>query len=43
VDKEAKWLPAPVGGPFNLTVRNCWPKDTVLDSTYKVPAVRKVQ
>jgi hypothetical protein len=41
-DKEENWLPAPAGGPFNLVVRIFWPKESVLDSTYKVPPVRKV-
>jgi hypothetical protein len=30
-------------GPFNLTVRDYWPMETVLDGTYKVPPVRKAQ
>jgi hypothetical protein len=42
-DKEANWLPAPASGPFSLTVRNYWPKKVVLDGTYTVPPVRKVQ
>ena len=42
-DKEANWLPAPASGPFNLTVRNYWPKATVLDGTYKLPPVRKME
>ena len=42
-EKESNWLPAPAGGPFNLTVRNYWPKEAVLDGTYKLPPVRKVQ
>jgi hypothetical protein len=42
-DKEDNWLPAPPSGPFNLTVRDYWPKETVLDGTYKLPPIRKVQ
>jgi hypothetical protein len=42
-DKEANWLPAPANGPFNLTVRDYWPTEAVLDGTYKLPGVRKVQ
>jgi len=42
-DKKANWLPVPASGPFNLTVRNYWPKESVLDGTYKLPGVRKVQ
>lgn len=41
--REANWLPAPASAPFNLTVRDYWPKETVLDGTYKLPPVRKVQ
>jgi hypothetical protein len=42
-DKESNWLPAPASGPFSLTVRDFWPKAAMLDGTYKVPPVRKVQ
>ena len=42
-DKEANWLPAPASGPFNLTVRIFWPKEAVLDGSYKLPPVKKVQ
>ena len=41
--KEANWLPAPARGPFSLTVRIYWPTETVLDNTYKLPPVRKIQ
>jgi hypothetical protein len=41
-DKEANWLPAPASGTFNLVVRNFWPKESMLDGSYKVPPVRKV-
>ena len=42
-DKEANWLPSPASGPFNLTVRGYWPTEAVLDGTYKLPPVRRVQ
>ncbi|MGH6689556.1 MAG: DUF1254 domain-containing protein [Gammaproteobacteria bacterium] len=40
-DKESNWLPTPPGR-FNLTPRNYFPKEAAYDSSYKVPAVRKV-
>ena len=42
-DKEANWLPAPASGPFNLTVRDYWPTETVLDGTWKLPGIRIAQ
>jgi len=42
-DKEANWLPAPTSGPFSLTVRDYWPTEAVLDDTYKLPPVKKLQ
>jgi hypothetical protein len=42
-DKEANWLPAPASGPFNVTVRIYWPTDAVLNGTYNLPPVGKVQ
>jgi len=42
-DKGANWLPTPASGPFNMTVRIFWPKDAVLDGTYALPPVKKVQ
>jgi hypothetical protein len=41
-DKEANWLPTPKGGPFNITIRNYWPKASVLDGMYKLPGIRPV-
>jgi hypothetical protein len=41
-DKEANWLPAPASGQFNLTVRDYWPTQSVLDNTYKLPPIKKV-
>jgi hypothetical protein len=42
-DKEANWLPTPATGQFNLTVRDYWPTQAVLDGAYKLPPVKKVQ
>jgi hypothetical protein len=42
-DKDTNWLPSPPSGAFNLTVRVYQPKKEVLDGTYKLPPVRKVQ
>jgi hypothetical protein len=41
-DKASNWLPTPASGLFSLTVRDYWPKDAVLDGSYKVPPVRRV-
>ncbi len=41
--RKSNWLPAPASGPFNLTVRDYWPNEAVLDGTYKLPPVKKVQ
>jgi hypothetical protein len=40
-DKESNWLPAP-DGTFSLYIRAYWPEQTVLDGTWKPPAVAKV-
>jgi hypothetical protein len=42
-EKEANWLPTPLSGPFNITIRNYWPKKEALDGTYKVPPIKKVE
>ena len=42
-DNEANWLPSPPSGPFNLTIRVYQPKKEILDGTYKLPPVRRVQ
>ena len=42
-EKESNWLPAPANGQFNLTVRDYWPTQAVLDGTYKLPPVKKVE
>ncbi len=41
--EEANWLPAPASGPFSLTVRIYWPADAVLDGTYKLPPVTRLE
>jgi hypothetical protein len=41
-EREANWLPAP-RGPFNLTIRNYWPKEAVLDGNYSLPPVKQVR
>ncbi|MEK2687444.1 DUF1254 domain-containing protein [Bdellovibrio sp. GT3] len=42
-DKEANWLPAPADQDFNLIMRLYWPKQAVLDGTWKPPGIEKVQ
>ncbi|MCY1430610.1 hypothetical protein D9M71_465600 [compost metagenome] len=37
----ANWLPAP-DGPFNLTMRFYGPASSVLDGSYRLPAVQRV-
>jgi hypothetical protein len=39
--KESNWLPA-ADGPFNVTLRMYWPKESVLDGSWKPPAIQKV-
>ena len=41
--KESNWLPTPLEGKFNLTLRLYWPKEEVLNRTWNVPAVKKVE
>jgi hypothetical protein len=40
-DKESNWLPAPKG-PFNVFMRLYWPKKAVVDGTWKIPPVERV-
>ncbi len=40
--KEANWLPAPAGA-FNLMLRTYWPKQEMLDGTWRAPSVEKVK
>ncbi len=42
-DKESNWLPTPPSGMFNLTTRIYLPKKQMLDGTYKLPPVTRVQ
>ncbi len=41
-EKEANWLPAPVG-PFMMYLRLYWPKDSALDGQWTAPKVDRVQ
>jgi len=41
-DRESSWLPTPPSGPFNPTTRIYRPKKEMLDGTYKLPPVTKV-
>jgi hypothetical protein len=38
----SNWLPAP-DGPFNLTMRLYGPGTSVLDGSYRVPAVKRIR
>jgi hypothetical protein len=40
-DKEANWLPAPIGR-FSLYLRANWPDETILDGTWKPPLVEQM-
>lgn len=42
-DKEANWLPCPPSEPFNLTIRVYQPKQAMLDGTYKIPPIKRMQ
>jgi len=42
VDKENNWLPAPEG-PFWPILRTYGPGKSILDKTYKLPAVKQVK
>lgn len=41
-DKEANWLPTPASGEFNIVIRNYWPKQEILDGTYKAPPIKRL-
>lgn len=41
-DKESNWLPAPKG-KFILMFRFYWPKDAIIEGSWKPPAVKMVQ
>jgi hypothetical protein len=36
---QSNWLPTPAGKPFNLTLRPCFPDESVLNGTYTPPTV----
>ncbi|MGE5374073.1 MAG: DUF1254 domain-containing protein [Bacteroidota bacterium] len=40
--KESNWLPAPAH-QFILIMRMYWPKEAMLDGTYKLPPIKKLQ
>ena len=40
-DKEKNWLPAPTGD-FNILMRVYWPKEEMINGSWKAPAVRKI-
>ena len=40
-DKESNWLPAPEG-QFNLLIRVYWPKEEMLNGSWKMPPVKKL-
>ena len=42
-DKEANWLPSPTSGPLNYSVRVYWSKEPLLDGSYHLPPIKKVQ
>lgn len=42
-DKESNWLPIPPSGMFNLTIRSYQPGEALLDGSYKLPPVVRVQ
>lgn len=42
-ERESNWLPTPPSGQFNLTTRIYQPTKAMLDGTYKLPPVTKVQ
>ena len=41
-DKTSNWLPSTQDGLTNLTLRLYWPKESALDGTWEVPAVKKL-
>jgi hypothetical protein len=42
-DKESNWLPIPPSGSYNVTVRVYQPEQSLIDGTYKLPPIQKVQ
>ena len=41
-DKESNWLPIPPSGSYNVTVRVYQPEESLMDGTYKLPPITKV-
>ncbi|WP_413294368.1 DUF1254 domain-containing protein [Bdellovibrio sp. HCB185ZH] len=39
---ESNWLPSPAGEDFNLVMRMYWPNQSVIDGTWKIPALEKI-
>ncbi|UYL08505.1 DUF1214 domain-containing protein [Bdellovibrio sp. SKB1291214] len=39
---ESNWLPAPANEDFSLVMRMYWPRQSVLDGTWKIPALEKI-
>jgi len=42
-DKESNWLPIPPSGSYNVTVRIYQPEQSILDGTYKLPPILKLE
>ncbi len=42
-EKTANWLPSTQEGLTNVTLRMYWPKESVLDGTWEVPGIKKVE
>lgn len=40
--EESNWLPCPPSDPFNLSIRVFQPKKPLLDGTYKIPPITRV-
>ena len=41
-DRESNWLPSPIEGRLNLTLRLYWPKQEALDYSWQTPAIERV-
>ncbi|AZU02864.1 hypothetical protein X907_0316 [Glycocaulis alkaliphilus] len=41
--REANWLPAPESGDFTLLARLYWPQESVLDGSWAMPPVERVE
>jgi hypothetical protein len=40
-EKESNWLPSGVD-PLNLTIRLYWPEETILNGTWRPPALERI-